>query len=485
MSLFDVIKKTPAVPDLFGDATELDAIIAEAVPAAPRPNVLETITSQVQPRLVPLDLHADDQRELEKGCPHKPEEFSAVRSYVESRVRAAFGSPKGSRWTIQTTHPDVTVMEKETAVVGIVDGRIGTYYDGPDAEEYWCPEEHIFAAIRTYEAKAARERDEKEDHDLAAEMDPCLIASAGPVRMAVPLLAPVEALTLLRGVSGSGKGWLLAYAAVCKALGAPFFGHPVERGRVLLIFLESPTINAARIELIVRGLGRTMDELRGWLDLWPIGLELKTDKAESCAELARRHRRRSYEFIGVDNTTRMRTSRAGNAENDSSILSGVLEPLADLAQIGRMNGELISEKRPAIVVLDHDRGSSASPQNADYVVRLERTSKTPDPESAFTLSLADGCRVCCEALPIRAQFLGVAPSPVQARLVGDAPAAPSDRLAAIVNAIRENPGIGVNAICRATGRTGKASVSDDLDKLVSADRIRIDEHKKYHPLDEE
>lgn len=338
----------------------------------------------------------------------------------------------------------------------------------------------IQRAIVEYEADEA-------DKALDDAMRPSArLTEAAPQRWEVPMLAPACALTLLRGVSGTGKSWIIAYAAVCKALGLPFFGHPVERGRVLLAFLESQDINEPRIDLLVRGMGRTMADLDGWLDLWEVGLPFRSDDRACRDHLAdrvrKRLRKRKYAVLFFDNTTRMRTTRSQSAENDSSILSAVLEPLADLAQTGMMDCVQVTpkESRPAIVVLDHDRGSSAAEQNADYVVAVTRSGSSEDPDATTTLQLSRGCRVFCEDMPIRVQFHGVGPHPVTARVVGDDDEAEDDdRLGVIVGAVRAEPGSGINAISRATGLTNKRDLGRDLETLVAAGRLTVDDRKKY------
>lgn len=319
---------------------------------------------------------------------------------------------------------------------------------------------------------------------LAAEMD--VTAIRPYVReWSVPLIALARASNLLVGESGDGKTWLMIYAAICKALGVPFLGHRVERGRALLCLLESHEINSGRIEYIVQGLGHTMAELRGWLDVWPVGLDLKTDNAESRAELARRVRARQYAWIGIDNATKARSSRAQNAENDSSVLSAVLEPLAELANNGTIDGQRVTDSPPSIVTLVHGdgrpRGSSAQPQHVDYVVALHRDSQR-DPESPITLDIGEGCRVVNEDLPLVFRSRGVIPDPVTFEIVGESAPPTEDRLEKLVQAVRREPGIGVNAIARACGGS-KRDVARDLEALVKEKRLRRDDSKKFHAVD--
>lgn len=354
-------------------------------------------------------------------------------------------------------------------------------------------------AITTHEASALSDVLERvtivqqaDTQALIDEMDVCAL----PVHVqewSVPLIAPARASSLLVGESGDGKTWLLLLAMICKALGVPFLGRPVTRGRVLAALLESREINAGRIDYLVRGLGRTREELRGWLDLWPVGLDLKTDNRESRGELARRFRARHYDFLGVDNGTKIRSSRSQNAENDSSVLSAVLEPLAELANNGRIDGERVTDRPPAIVTLVHGdgrpRGSSAQPQHVDYVLALARKSQR-DPESPITLATGDGCRIVCDELPITMRFRGIAPNPIEVELDGEAPSTDKvARLAALVEVVRRNPGCGINEISRDTNRPGKRELGKDLDELdrsngVENGPLRRDvKTKKYYLAD--
>jgi hypothetical protein len=452
----------PAQPS----APAIDDASSQARPTiAPSPPRLQVI--QLKLPAAPVPTRYPDETVDDKYAEQVRLESSATCRFIDANDDDGCDFLQGGTPAKRTTCPVCGMAESLEIARSFEPDRVEARCHGGCA---------AIALAKAIEKVIVQHEDAEADAALAAEMDPARTAHEEPQRWSVPLLAPDRALTLLRGVSGSGKGWLVVYAAVCKALGVPFFGHAVERGRVLVAFLESSAINEARIGFVVRGLGRTMADLSGWLDRWPAGLELKSDNLASRAELARRLRVRKYAAIFVDNTTRLRTSRSQNAENDSAVLSAVLEPLADLAQTGMMDGQRVTESPPAIVVLDHDRGSSAAEQNADYVVSLNRKSK--DPESTVTVSQADGCRVVHPDLPIEVQFLGVQPSPVTARVVGDDPDEDDDRLAVLVAAVRADPGIGVNALCRAIGRA-KPSVSRDLDALVAAGKLRRDDAKKY------
>ncbi|MCW5803463.1 MAG: AAA family ATPase [Deltaproteobacteria bacterium] len=277
------------------------------------------------------------------------------------------------------------------------------------------------------EAEARSAALDREAQDVAAELAPRAIEPSTS-RWIIPDLLPAEALSLVVAPSGGSKTWMLIAMAVAVASGRPLLGREVRRGRVLLCLLESHAINYARIDLLARGLGTSLDELRagGWLDVWPLGTPLKTDDPASIAKLARAVRARRYAAILVDNASEIRSSLAQSSENDSTVIGAAMRPLAQLAHDGALNGERVVEVPPAIAVLHHAggsgaaRGSTAFLQHADFV--LEMRARSQAPESPITIALGDGCRVATARLPVAMRFSGIEPASVAPELVEARPA---------------------------------------------------------------
>jgi hypothetical protein len=140
-----------------------------------------------------------------------------------------------------------------------------------------------------------------------------------------------------------------------------------------------------------------------------------------------------YSLVVIDNATEVRSTRSQSAENDSTIISAALIPLARLAQEGMINGERVADRPPALVVLHHAgadgslRGSTAFLQHADYV--LEARAKNPkDPESAVSIALGEGSRLVGDGLPTELRFRGFVPGPVTA-VLAEREAAPESKVA--------------------------------------------------------
>lgn len=79
---------------------------------------------------------------------------------------------------------------------------------------------------------------------------------------------PVGYATLLAGHGGVGKSGIALYLAVCIALGLPFFGLTVKRGRVLYLSCEDRTgVLHWRLAQICAHLGVALADLAGHLDV--------------------------------------------------------------------------------------------------------------------------------------------------------------------------------------------------------------------------
>src|SRR4030095_8478249 len=69
-------------------------------------------------------------------------------------------------------------------------------------------------------------------------------------------LIPAQAITLLYGLGGTGKGWLATFAAVCLATGTPLAGFGTNRATVLYLDWEDhKEILDRRIVRVRDGLG--------------------------------------------------------------------------------------------------------------------------------------------------------------------------------------------------------------------------------------
>jgi hypothetical protein len=222
---------------------------------------------------------------------------------------------------------------------------------------------------------AARARAEQEDLERMREA--VSITRLGEIReqaWRLRGLIPDGQLTLLVGESGSGKTFAGIGFGIAIATGRPFCGHQAEQGRVLGVFLDGGlgTI-ARRFGGLTAGMGASVPELGGRFDIYREPLCI-TDPA-SLARFVQYVQRLGYAAIVIDNLSEI---RGGGSENDSTVLSEALRPLAHLAQ-GRLGTRPI-----AIVLLHHTnaagdiRGSTAIKQHVDHVLELERASDRPD-----------------------------------------------------------------------------------------------------------
>jgi hypothetical protein len=246
-------------------------------------------------------------------------------------------------------------------------------------------------------------------------VDPFVYSTAAEQLWIYQGFIPSQALSLWRAPTEHMKTWVMLHAAICAAAGLPFLGRRVARRcRVLVVCLESRAINLSRIEPLARGLGVTRDDLRGWLYTYPH--DLKSDDPTSMARLAEYIREYGIDLVLIDNATKIRTSRSQSAENSADVMSAVLEPLATLAQDGEVNGDSLQDAdgrylSPAVVLLDHDRGSTAVPQHADYVLTFERHSRRHD--APITVKESVGCRLTHKDSTFRVRYRGRTPDPIR------------------------------------------------------------------------
>jgi hypothetical protein len=332
-----------------------------------------------------------------------------------------------------------------------------------------CTTEQLATAMRSfvveYEAREARETADEQLEALRAEFTP---SAPRPVEWSG--LVPARGLTLINAVSGSFKSWLLEAIAVSVASGRPLVERDTPRGVVLLALLESYDINMSRVEPLARGLGTSYaDELRGkWLHVWPRTMPLKTDDATSLAKLGEFVRVFQPSMILIDNLTEIRAGTSQNSENDSTIMSNALRPLAQLAHDGVINGQRVTANPPAVVVLHHDRGSSAIEQHADLVIEL--TAKGQDAESPVTLRVGQGSRVRPPSLPLTMRFRGTLPAPIVPELVVPRERKASDETALpatvqkVLDVLSADEGMSITAIA-AESKCSKRDIPERLGKL--------------------
>lgn len=304
----------------------------------------------------------------------------------------------------------------------------------------------------THEARQVAARAEAE---IAAELAPLSLSHAEQP-WCVPGVVADQASTLLVGASGHGKSWVASHLALTVASGQAWLGREVARTRVLLCLLESRVINERKIRRLASSLGLDVDALwrEQWLSFWPDAKPLKMDDRASRSELARFVRARGFGLIVIDNASQL---RSGGSENDSSVVGAAMEPLAQLAQLGVINGERVSATPPAIVTVHHanrngeTRGSTSYAQHADAVIELRRRDPE-DPESSIRLSFGEGTRIASGALPLSMRFRGVAPDPVVPELITKADPGKAVELkpthAKMLAALTAEPGASINALVR-------------------------------------
>jgi hypothetical protein len=206
-------------------------------------------------------------------------------------------------------------------------------------------------------------------------------------------------------------------------------------------------------------------------------------------------------MIGIDNLSQIRSVGGHGAENDTAVMTAVLEPLAKLAQ----------RRRIAVVVLHHAnargelRGSSAIRQHCDAVFEIVRESpanespvtitrtkdRTGEALESVTYRLRDDDALGVRQRRVIAELVGAEPTEVERPNKAAAAAEPgdlSDRQSMILEVVRASPGTGINAVGRAIKeRTGKnpsmRDVTKDLEFLVEDGQLRRDAAKKYWPVD--
>jgi hypothetical protein len=307
--------------------------------------------------------------------------------------------------------------------------------------------------IIDHERRMNRERNEKERARYAAELTPNTKV-AGPTWL-LPDFVPSGSLTILNGATGTMKTWIAESIAIAIATGRPFVGRtPSKRGRVLLVLCEAFAINLVRFDPLARGMEATCELSQ--IGIWPKGVPFKTHESSTMERLANYIRTQEFVAIVIDNLTEIRGGTSQNAENDATVMSAALRPLAQLAHDGTIDGVRVTNRPPAIVVLHHDRGSTAIGQHADYVLRLSRGSQAP--EAPVTIKLGEGCRLASPGLPLAMRFRGMAPDPITPELVvrreqasEPEPAELTDRQRAIIAAMREQPGQSLRGVHRLVG----------------------------------
>jgi len=195
---------------------------------------------------------------------------------------------------------------------------------------------------------------------------------------------PAGALVMLHAPSGGRKtmtaiSWLVAVAA-----GKPWLGRPTRQASALAILLEGARSEHVRwIRQLAEGMGASLDDLEGKLDLYPA--ELKADDLESLRAVANRVQALEYKLVVIDNLSQIHSGGHG-AENDARAMHAVLHPLEQLVR---------SVPGLTIVVLHHanasgdPRGRDGIKQHFDRSLSLEASS---DRNNALITLIGDGKR---------------------------------------------------------------------------------------------
>ncbi len=190
------------------------------------------------------------------------------------------------------------------------------------------------------------------------------LTTTRPQAWLIPGLVASDCLTIIGGTSGDGKTWLALWIGMCVATGLPWLSIPSTRARTLLVLLEGSNRDRyRRILRLAEGLGTTVAELGGWLDVY--SNPIKSDDPESIRELANTIDKLGHKLVVIDNLTEVRST---SNENSSDDMGAALQPLAGLAH----------RKEIAVVLIHHAnargelRGSSAIRQHADVVFEIDR-----------------------------------------------------------------------------------------------------------------
>jgi hypothetical protein len=298
-------------------------------------------------------------RALDRAFEEEPRALAGVATRVvqgcpvESCARAARARDNPGLWLVLERHPD-----RESAVLRARCLR-------------GCSPEAIGAAlaeaIAHEEERLARMIRDERARQMGASVSLALLAESPPQEWIVDGLVSSDALTVLGGEPGGGKTFAAMGFGIAVATGRPFAGRRVVGGRVLLVLLEGSGGDLhRRIDQLARGMGTSIAELQGRLDV--DRTPLRVDDPASVARLSALVRDHGYRLVAIDNLTEIRAGAAQNSENDATAMSAALRPLAELAH----------EHRCGVLVLHHLgasgrlRGSSAILGSADEELVVRR-----------------------------------------------------------------------------------------------------------------
>ena len=135
-------------------------------------------------------------------------------------------------------------------------------------------------------------------------------------------------LWFIAGPPKHGKSLIRRHLAVCIALGEPFFGHAVKKGRVVIVADEDEAADELRVmRWMAAALGRDPEERRGQMYLIP-PCALKVDDRWDVKAITALLKEVDPAIFFLDPLIRYHDQE----ENSNTDMQAVIRPLADLAR---------------------------------------------------------------------------------------------------------------------------------------------------------
>lgn len=202
---------------------------------------------------------------------------------------------------------------------------------------------------------------------LASKVSITAFKATTKINWVIPGFVAANGLTVLGGESGDGKTFAAMYTGIAVALGQEWFDRQTTQTRALLLLLEGTADDhGRRLSLLAAGMGATLDDLDGKLDVYPAGDGFEADDPAAMQRLVDLVTTLGHKFVVIDNLT---TARSNSDENSVANLGAALKPLADLAHTHGVGILLIHHFNAH----GNLRGSTAIKQHADAVFEIRRS----------------------------------------------------------------------------------------------------------------
>jgi len=217
---------------------------------------------------------------------------------------------------------------------------------------------------------------EREDFSFSYSLEN-VFEDVGEPSYLIDGLLPDNALTILSGASGARKSFIAESLSLCVATGTSWLGHKTDQGVTLNVWLEGSQADwKDRTLRLAKGIGFEFADLRR--TFLPYMEALTPQDQDSWTEFLALVRSLKPRLIVIDHMTRLAISATQASLTDAAVLSGILAPLADLAQ-----GKIPDVPACAVLLLHHSnasgemRGADSVKLHMDRVLYLRADSDDP------------------------------------------------------------------------------------------------------------